>query len=170
MRAKKPTSRRRRTTSVVAVAAPLAVLCVLSRSDLLATGLLPGVTGALVGAVAVYLLTLRRERRRTVATVLLSLWFIALAGSTLLPAPSGTHPVFDPSDPGGCLAYGFALGFGISAVSRWVHAGSVPAQPGSEVADPRSRCRRRVAAEPGPSGRRSRCSAAGRIEGLGELP
>ena len=164
-----PTSRRHRTTPVVAVVALLAVSCTLSLSDLLATGLLPGATGTLMGVACVYLLTLCQRRRRTVAALLISSWCLALAGSTFLPAPSDSQPLFDLSQPEGCLAYGFALGFGVAAVGRWVYAGSAPDQPNSRGAAPRFRCRR-VAARPGPSGRRSRCSPAGRTEGLDQTP
>ena len=169
MRTKKQTSPRHVTASVVAVAAPLTVLCALASSELLATGLLPGATGALAGTVAVYLLTLRRERRRTVAALLIFSWFIVLAGSTFLPAPAGTHPVFDLREPEGCLAYGFALGFGVAAVGRWVNAGSATGRPGSKRAGPRSRCRR-VAAKPGAAGRPSRCSPVERVEGSEGAP
>ena len=169
VRTKKPASPRRATTVVAALVAPLVVLRALSPLAPLATGLLAGVTGALAGAALVYLLTLRRGRRRTVATLLISSWCAALVGSTFLPAPSGTHPLFDLREPEGCLAYGFALGFGVTAVGRWVNAGSATGRPGSKRAGPRSRCRR-VAAKPGAAGRPSRCSPVERVEGSEGAP
>ena len=169
VRTKKPASPRRATTVVAALVAPLVVLRALSPLAPLATGLLAGVTGALAGAALVYLLTLRRGRRRTVATLLISSWCAALVGSTFLPAPSGTHPLFDLREPEGCLAYGFALGFGVTAVGRWVNAGGAIERPDSEGAGPRSR-RRCAVATPRAAGRRSRCSPSGRVEGFDGTP
>lgn len=169
MRARKPASPQRATTLVAAMVAPPAILWALPSSGPLATGLLPGVTGALAGAASVYVLTLHRGRGRTVATFLISSWCVALAGSTFLPAPSGIHPFFNLSGPEGCLAYGFALGFGVAAVGRRVNAENETGRPGPEGVGPRSRCRR-VTARAETAGRRSRCSPAEQVEGSDGAP
>ncbi len=170
VRAKRPASPQRTTTVVAALVAPLTAFCAFSSLDHLPTGLLAGVTGTLAGAALVYLLTLHRGRRRTIAALLISSWCAALVASTFLPAPSGTHPFFDLREPGGCLAYGFALGFGVAAVGRWVNAGGATGRPDSEGAGPRSRRRRCVVATRRTAGRRSRCSPSGRVEGFDGTP